>query len=313
MGSGGRVTATGGDLRVAPVAATTRRRRQGYWGLVYAAPGARRRPGVRRLSAGQRRLSLVHRQWTASSAALGRLYEELIDAARQSIFHVAIRNNAIFATSVPIEVVLALVLAYLIHERVPGWRLFRSAFFLPAIYSTIIVGIIASLLLLRGAPSRARSTASASVATGETCSRTPVPPWSCIIAVVVWANFGYSVLIYLAGMSSLDPDWLRRKPLDGLGGFWNPLAGLRAEHPTSRRARLRDQHDHRVRLHAALHLRDHGRRAGLPDLRHRVLHLRLGFSGSQLGYASAMGVVLAAIILVLGFIQIRMLTRTRSA
>jgi ABC-type sugar transport system permease subunit len=38
-----------------------------------------------------------------------------------------------------------------------------------------------------------------------------------------------------------------------------------------------------------------------------------GFSSQQLGYAAAMGVILAGVILVLGLLQIRMLTRTRSA
>ncbi len=61
---------------------------------------------------------------------------------RDPIFRLALRNNVLFALSVPIQVVVPLLVAYAIHLRIPGWRLFRATVFLPAVYATVVIGIL---------------------------------------------------------------------------------------------------------------------------------------------------------------------------
>ena len=312
MGSGGRVTATGGDLRVAPVAATTRRRRQGYWGLVYAAPAL----AVVLAFVGYPLGSVVYHsftQWDGFNPPHWIGTRNFVELFHDPIFHVAIRNNAIFATSVPIEVVLALVLAYLIHERVPGWRLFRSAFFLPAIYSTIIVGIIASLLLLPEGPVNELLHGVGLGQLRQGWLQNAGTGLGCIIAVVVWANFGYSVLIYLAGMSSLDPQLAEAARLDG-AGFWKILWQVYA--PNIRRVVELVFVINTITAFAYMLPYIYAMTLGGPGYQTYATEYYIydaGFQAQRLGYASAMGVVLAVIIIALGFLQIRMLTRTRSA
>ena len=135
------------------------------------------------------------------------------------MFWHALRNNVLFAISVPIQVFGALVLAYLIHERIPGWRFFRSTFFLPAVFSTVIVGILAAIVLQPDGP---LNSVLGSVGLGGlehnwlASAGSSIP---MIILIVVWANFGYSVLIYLAGMSSLDPQLAEAARIDGAGSW----------------------------------------------------------------------------------------------
>ena len=45
-------------------------------------------------------------------------------------------------------------------------------------------------------------------------ARTSIP---LILLVVVWTNFGYNVLLYLAGMSALDPSLEEAARIDGAG------------------------------------------------------------------------------------------------
>ena len=45
--------------------------------------------------------------------------------------------------SVPIQMTLPLLLAYLIHVRITGWSFFRATFFIPATIATVVVGIVA--------------------------------------------------------------------------------------------------------------------------------------------------------------------------
>ena len=68
------------------------------------------------------------------------------------VFRTSLRNNALFALSVPIQVVVPMVLAWLIHERIPGWRFFRSTFFLPAVISTVVVGLVAQVVFRLDGP-----------------------------------------------------------------------------------------------------------------------------------------------------------------
>jgi ABC-type sugar transport system permease subunit len=68
------------------------------------------------------------------------------------VFRLALRNNFLFALSVPIQVVVPLLVAYAIHLRIPGWRLFRATVFLPAVYATVVIGILASTALQLDGP-----------------------------------------------------------------------------------------------------------------------------------------------------------------
>ena len=68
------------------------------------------------------------------------------------LFLRALRNNAIFALSVPVQIIVPLFVAYAIHRRVPGWRFFRATVFLPAVYATVVIGILAATVLQLDGP-----------------------------------------------------------------------------------------------------------------------------------------------------------------
>ena len=97
-----------------------------------------------------------------------------------------------------------------------------------------------------------------------------------ILLVVVWTNFGYNVLLYLAGMSAIDPSLEEAARIDG-AGWLRILFSVIVPEPAARaRDRARREHDHRVRVHVHVHLHDHERRARHRHLRVRVLHLPAG-------------------------------------
>ena len=135
------------------------------------------------------------------------------------VFLGALRNNLTYAISVPVEVFGALVIAHLLHERIPGWKFFRWSFFVPAVYSTVVIGIIAGIVLQPSGPiDSSLRTVGLSVFAKDWLAA----PWTArevIILVVIWANFGYSVLIYLAGMSALDPQLAEAARMDGAGSW----------------------------------------------------------------------------------------------
>ena len=134
------------------------------------------------------------------------------------IFLRALRNNALFAISVPIQVVFPLLVAYAIHLRIPGWRFFRATVFLPAVYATVVIGILVSTSLQLDGP---LNSALGGLGLGSFkhewlgSANTSIP---VILLVVVWTNFGYNVLLYLAGMSALEimQNYAEGLPAEGL-------------------------------------------------------------------------------------------------
>jgi multiple sugar transport system permease protein len=224
------------------------------------------------------------------------------------VFWHALANNALFAISVPIQVFGALVIAYLIHEHIPGWRFFRSTFFLPAVFSTVVVGILASVVL---APNGPLNSALASAGLGAltrnwlASATTSIP---MIIVIVVWANFGYSVLIYLAGMSSLDPQLAEAARIDGAGP-WHILWRVYA--PNLRRVMELVLVINTITAFAYMLTYVYVITRGGPGFTTYSAEFFIydaAFTFQELGYASAAGVVLTLVIAVLGFLQIRSLT-----
>ena len=55
----------------------------------------------------------------------------------------ALENNAKLLLTVPFALGLPLLIAVLLHQRVAGWRIFRSIYFLPTAISWVVLGLVA--------------------------------------------------------------------------------------------------------------------------------------------------------------------------
>lgn len=226
-----------------------------------------------------------------------------------SLFWSSLKNNAIFAISVPIQVFGALFLAYLIHERIFGWRLFRSTFFLPAILSTVVVGILARLVFQTAGPLNEGLRVIGAGALRQDWLANTNTALSVIIFAVIWATFGYSVLIYLAGMSTLDPQLAEAARIDGAGP-WRIL--IRVYVPNLKRVMELVLVINTIIAFANMFTYVYVITSGGPGFSTYSTEFFIyttAFTFQQLGYASAIGAVLTLIIAGLGFLQIRAMTR----
>lgn len=285
-----------------------RRARGSLWGYLYAAPAV----VLVVAFIGVPLVSVVYHGFTSWDGFSAPRWVGLANFEvmwEDPIFLRAIRNNLIFAVSVPIEVLGALVLAHLIHERIPAWRFFRSTFFLPAIYSTVVIGIITSVVLLPQGPVNETLGDLGLSGLQHNWLESSGTAMGAIILVVVWANFGYSVLIYLAGMTSLDPQLAEAARLDG-AGFWKILWKIHA--PNLRRVIELVFVINTITAFAYMLPYIYTITRGGPGYSTYATEYYIydtGFSGGHLGYASAIGVMLALIVLAIGAVQIRVLTR----
>ena len=225
------------------------------------------------------------------------------------IFLNALKNNGIFALSVPVQLVLPLVVAYVIHRRVPGWRFFRATVFLPAVYAAVVVGILTSTVLQLDGP---LNQALHAVGLGGLrhewlgSAGTSIP---MILLVVIWTNFGYNVLLYLAGMSAIDPSLEEAARIDGAG--WTRTL-FSVVLPNLRRVMEIVLVVNTITAFAFMFTYIYTITNGGPGTDTYVTEFYIyqqAFTDQNMGYAAAIGVMLVLIVLAVGLFQIRILTR----
>jgi multiple sugar transport system permease protein len=139
-------------------------------------------------------------------------------------------------------------------------------------------------------------------------STTSIP---LILLIVVWTNFGYNVLLYVAGMSALDPSLEEAARIDGAG-----LMGV-LRHivvPNLRRVLEIVLVINTITAFAFMFAYIYTITNGGPGYDTYVSEFYIytqAFTNQNLGYASALGMTLIALVLVIGIFQIRLLTRTK--
>ena len=151
--------------------------------------------------------------------------------AADPTFRDSIENTLILIATLPAWVLLPLLLAILIHQGVPGGKVFRAVYFFPAVLSSVIVGSIFNVVL------RFDGSLNALL---KTVGLVPVD-WlgngptalASLIAVQLWSTFGMSLLIFMAGLSTVSQELVEAATLEGA----KPLADLALRHHSGACAR----------------------------------------------------------------------------
>lgn len=146
-----------------------------------------------------------------------------------AIFRDAIRHNVLLFACVPVLVGLAALLAALVHERLPGWRVHRFVLFLPYVLAIPVVGVIFSYLLeLNGGLNEALRGVGLGALAQDWLGQ---PSWAlaAVGAVIVWKELGFGVILFLARLSSAEQDLYDAARVDG-AGFWGVFRHVTVQH-----------------------------------------------------------------------------------
>ncbi|KAB2925620.1 MAG: sugar ABC transporter permease [Bacteroidetes bacterium] len=136
------------------------------------------------------------------------------------LFWTALRNTFYFVLAGgPLSVAVSLGTALMLHSKLARFRTFyRTVFFLPVVSSLIAVAIIWRYLYhpAHGLLNYALSFAGIGPVDwlGDTAVAMPA-----IIVMAVWKNFGYNMLIFLAGLQNIPDDLYEAAHLDGASGW----------------------------------------------------------------------------------------------
>lgn len=144
--------------------------------------------------------------------------DNYIELANDPAVHNAFANTVLYAAVVtPVTVALSLALALLLDRQFAGRAFVRTAIFLPFIVSLGIVAIAWAFLLDPNIGLLSYWLSNVGVVAEQGWLSDPRFAMAAVMAVGVWKNVGFYMVMYLAGLQSIPPELKEAARLDGAG------------------------------------------------------------------------------------------------
>jgi raffinose/stachyose/melibiose transport system permease protein len=115
-----------------------------------------------------------------------------------------------------IQFSLGLLMAVLVNQKLPGRLAFRTLFFLPVILGAVVQGLMWKLFLLPGGGPM-DSMFQWFGLESEFLGGPSAFYW--VVVVQIWANAGFTMVIFLAGMQTIPTDLYEAAAVDGASGW----------------------------------------------------------------------------------------------
>jgi len=137
----------------------------------------------------------------------------------QTFWQVLSHNIFMIVLGIPLDIILGLILAALLYEKVFAWRYYQTIFFIPTILSIVICGIIWSYFLqLDGIINVILRFVGLGGLTQDWLASSRYSLWA-VLMVVVWRDFGFATLLFLAELLGADPSVFEAARIDGASWF----------------------------------------------------------------------------------------------
>jgi multiple sugar transport system permease protein len=251
-------------------------------------------------------------QW--DPIALDRPYiglENYRDMAEDKVFWKAMRNTWVYViVGVPAGLILSLLIALGLQKMIRFAGFFRVLYFLPYITSLVAVGWVWRWMYM---PNGFFNEFLGYFGLSSTFLGAPDTAIYSIIATTVWHGLGFQVVIFLAGLESIPQDYLEAASLDGATA-WQKFRGiiLPLLNPTIVFLVVTGVISNLQVFTQIRNMSSAGTGGPLNSTISVVLYVyQQAFQSlpSKMGYASAMTVVLFAMILVITIVQLKVLQR----
>ena len=231
--------------------------------------------------------------------------QNYIDMVHDPLFWQTLAHTVVYTVgTVPSSMGLGLVLAVFLNRRLPGRGLIRSVYFVPVVVAGVVVALIWSWMF----------DTSYGVIDGLLVKLDlPRIPWTSspfwampsLIITTIWVRMGFCMVVYLAGLQAIPASLLEAAEVDGARAwhrFWHVTWPLLA--PTTSLLLI-------INVIFSFQVFDviYVMTGGGPGYSTTVFVeyiYRAAFDQFQMGYASALGVVLFLIMLTFTVVQWRL-------
>jgi len=117
-----------------------------------------------------------------------------------------------------IQFALGLFVAMLLNQRLKGTKFFRALFFMPVILGVTVISLIWMLFLypLGGPVEKVVELFGSHL---EFLGGQPNEAFACVIFIQIWANMGFTMVIFLAGLQTISDEVIEAARIDGASGW----------------------------------------------------------------------------------------------
>ena len=127
-------------------------------------------------------------------------------------------NGTIILVSILIQIPLAIWLAMMLAHRIVGVVVFRLIFFLPYVLADVAAGLIWRFVYDGDYGLFAALSGFLGVATPYVLADRDLAIYA-VLAVIVWKYFGFHMMLFIAGLQAIDKSVLEAADIDGATGW----------------------------------------------------------------------------------------------
>jgi raffinose/stachyose/melibiose transport system permease protein len=149
-------------------------------------------------------------------------FENYRQVFKDDVFRETVGHNLILLIAVPVMVIISILVAVVLYERLKGWQLYRSILFIPYILAVPIVGVVFSnILQLNGILNEFLRSISLGGLGLDWIGNPDLTLWS-IMGVIIWREVGFGIVLFLARLLSLNEELIDAGKVDG-ANWWQRL------------------------------------------------------------------------------------------
>jgi len=140
---------------------------------------------------------------------------------KDPVFYISLKNNLKWIISfITIPVVAGLALAMALNRDIPLAKFFKASFYSPLVLSLVVCGLMWSWMYhpAHGLINSTLRLMGLDVLAQGWLSDKNLVMWA-IIVTAMWRQVGYVMVLYLAGLQSVDPSLVDASKVDGCTGW----------------------------------------------------------------------------------------------
>lgn len=159
--------------------------------------------------------------WTGTNSMLNNMigFQNYIDIFTDEKFWISLGNTVIYLIGIPIGMILALLLALGMNRKICGIKILRTMYYIPVVSSLVAVAILWAWVFNYDFGLFNTIIRALTGLQGPNWLGDKVMVKFAMIIFMVWKGLGNSVILYLAGLQSIPSSYYEAAKIDGASGF----------------------------------------------------------------------------------------------
>ncbi|CQR57903.1 carbohydrate ABC transporter permease [Paenibacillus riograndensis] len=142
-------------------------------------------------------------------------FENFTRAFQDHNFIISLWNSLVYVLIVPVIQVISILMAILVNSRIPGVKMFRTAYYIPVVTSMVAVALIWSWLLGNNGVVNYLLIQAGIISGQVSWLSTSTTALYVLMFITMWKGLGYYMMLYLAGLQGVPSDLYEAARVDG--------------------------------------------------------------------------------------------------